>query len=108
MRQNDIEYIKNNIRREDLSIVQQELYDCLGIELYTELVCSFGGSNITVPTLETLRKAIAKRKIREDRSLYESGEIRIPQLAKLHNVCESTVYNILKEDKNKNVDGKMD
>lgn len=96
---NDTEYIKNNLRRGDLSDTQQELYDCLGIEFYIKLCDSFGGANITVATMETLRKSIAKRKIREDRSLYESGGVKIQQLAKMHNVCKSTVYNILREER---------
>lgn len=96
MVQTDIEYIKNNLRKEDLSVMQQELCDCLGIEHYIELCDSFGGASITIATIETLRKAIVKRKIWEDRILYESGAVKIQQLAKMHNVCESTVYNILR------------
>lgn len=99
MVQNDIEYIKNNLQKEDLSVMQQELYDCLGMEYYMKLCNSFSGATITVATMETLRKSIAKRKIREDRSLYESGVIGINKLAKIHNVSSTTVYNILKEER---------
>lgn len=99
MVQNDIEYIKNNLQKEDLSVMQQELLDCLGMESYMKLCDSFGGSNITVTTMETLRKSISKRKILEDRILYESGVLSLHQLAKTHNVCSSTAYKILKEER---------
>lgn len=99
MVQNDIEYIKNNLKKEDLSVRQQELCDCLGIDSYIELIHSFGGVTITVATMETLRKSIAIRKIREDRSLYESGAVKLQQLAKMYNVSSATVYNILKEER---------
>lgn len=91
----DLRYVKENLRRDDLSPIQQDLYDVLGIEQYLELCDHFGGSNITLCKLETLRKAIAKRLILEDRELYENGRVRIPQIAKMHNISESTVYNIL-------------
>lgn len=98
MKENEeLRYIKDNLRREDLSPVQQDLYDVIGIEKYLELCDSFGGSAITLCKLETLRKTIAKRLILEDRDLYDSGMVRITQLAKIHSVCESTVYNILRE-----------
>ncbi len=95
----ELRYIKEHLRREDLSPVQQDLYDVLGAEQYLELCDHFGGSNITICKLETLRKTIAKRLILEDRKLYETGKVRIPQIAKMHNVSESTVYNILTEGK---------
>lgn len=100
MKENEeLRYINDNLRREDLSAVQKDLYDVLGVEKYLELCNSLGGSNITICKLETLRKTIAKRQILEDRELYDSGRIRIPHLAKIHNVCESTVYNILTKGK---------
>ncbi len=100
MKENEeLRYINDNLRREDLSPAQQELYDYLGRERYIEFCESFGGISLVVSKLETLRKTIVKRQILEDMDLYESGKIGLKQLAKMHNVSSSTVYNILKEGK---------
>ncbi len=96
----DLRYIKENLRREDLSPVQRDVFDVLGIQKYLELCDSLGGSSFTLCKLETLKKSIARRRILEDRALYDSGTVRIPQLAKIHNVCETTVYNTLREGRN--------
>lgn len=93
----DLRYIKDNLRREDLTPAQKEVYDILGVQKFLELCDYFGGGNITLCKLETLRKAIVKRDILKNRELYDSGRVRLNQIAKMHNVCISTVYKILKE-----------
>lgn len=105
----DLRYIKEHLRREDLTPAQREVYDILGIQKYLELCDYFGGGNINLCKLDTLRKKIVKRCILEDKALYNSGSVRINQIANMHNVCRSTVYNILKEGKKQiDVDGQMD
>ncbi len=95
-----IKYIKNNLCRDDLSSNQQELFDFLGAERYIEFCEEFGGTcSISVCKIDTIRKAIEKRKLIEDLDLYRSGCISIKQLAKMHQVSESTVYHILSEEK---------
>ena len=92
-----LEYVRNNLHRDDISPLQQDLYDFLGAERYIEFCDQFGGMNaFYVNKMETLRTAIAKRKILEDKDLYESKCISTKQLAMMHDVSISTVYNILK------------
>lgn len=44
----DLRYIKEHLRREDLTPAQREVYDILGIQKYLELCDYFGGGNITL------------------------------------------------------------
>lgn len=92
-----IKYIRNNLRRDDLSAGQQELFNLMGAERYIEFCEHFGGtSSLPVYKIDTLKRAIEKRKLQEDLDLYKSGHMSIKQLAKIHQVSESTVYNILR------------
>ena len=95
----DIEYIQDNLQKEDLSEWQQVLYDFLGAEKYVELCRQFGGiSTFSVNTIKTLEMTIKKRKIRADLDLYRSGDMSIKEIAIIHNVSQSTVYNMLAEE----------
>lgn len=95
-----IQYIKNNLHRGDLSANQQDLFDFMGAERYVEFCEYFGGtSSLPVYKVETLKKAIEKRKLLEDLVLYRSGCVSIKQLAKMHQISESTVYHILSGSK---------
>lgn len=94
-----IKYIRNNLRRDDLSTVQQDLYDFMGAEKYIEFCDYFGGSHVFVYMIDTLKKAIEKRKLKEDLDLYKSGFANVKQLAKMHQVSDGTVYKLLSEGK---------
>ena len=96
-----MEYIKNNLIRTDLSPNQQDLYDFMGAEQYIQFCEYFGGTcSLPVYKIDTLKKAIEKRKLEEDLDLYRSGYASIKQLAKMHQVSESTVYKLLSEGRN--------
>ena len=95
-----VKYIKNNLCRDDLSANQQDLFDFMGAERYIEFCEYFGGTcSLPVYKIDTLKRAIEKRKLKDDLNLYRSGCVSIKQLAKMHQVSESTVYNILSEGK---------
>lgn len=99
-RDETMQYIKNNLRRDDLSANQQDLFDFLGTERYIEFCEYFGGtSSLPVYKIDTLKKAIEKRKLMEDLDIYRSGIVSIKQLAKMHQISESTVYHILSRSK---------
>ena len=96
-----IKYIKKNLHRGDLSPNQQDLYDFMGAEQYIKFCEYFGGTcSLPVYKIDTLKKAIEKRKLKEDLDLYRSGHASIKQLAKMHQVSEGTVYKLLSEGRN--------
>lgn len=100
MKENEeLRYINDNLRREDLSPAQQELYDYLGRERYIDFCSYFGGTNLSVYKLDTLKRRIGKRRLKEDLSLYRSGCVSLSQLARMYQITERTVYLILAEGK---------
>lgn len=89
-------FIKENIKKEDLSPEQQRLLDFLGIEKYLEMSERIGGSSFCVAKLDTLYCLCAKRKILENRDVYKNM-FNQNQLASMYGISKSTIYNILKE-----------
>lgn len=88
-------FIKENLKREDLSLEQQGLLDFFGMEKYLEMSEKIGGSAFSVIKLDTLYCICAKRKILDNIDLYKSM-FTTKQLASMYGISQSTVYNILK------------
>lgn len=93
---NELEYIKNNLKQEDLKPTQQALLEMLGIEKYLEVCAALGGSTVYITKLESLIQLIAKRKVLEKKMLFNSKKISRSELAAMYGISESTIYNILK------------
>lgn len=87
--------VKKNLLRSDLTPTQQRLFDFLGMDKYVDFCEILGGLNISVTRLNTLKIAIARRKINENMDLYASGTIRVKQIAQMHDISERTAYYIL-------------
>ncbi len=90
----DKEYLLENLTIDDLGESQKLLFNIIGKERFVEMCLAFAGSSICI-----LNTAIAKRKIRESRGMYESGAVTMKQLAMRYKVSFSIVYGVLREKK---------
>ncbi len=93
---NKKDFIRENLREEDLSQEQQTLLEFLGMEKYLEMCERFGGASFSTVKLETLCCLSAKRKILENREVYRNMKLTNKQLAAMYGISLSTVYNIFK------------
>lgn len=93
---NSKEYIKKELRKEDLELRHQEIVEIIGLDNYIELCWSLCGAEIYLPSERWFLQQIAKRKIYENRALVKSKTVTVKQLAKTYGVCESSVYQYLK------------
>lgn len=97
--QNSREYIKKEIKMEDLELRHQEIAAIIGLDKYLELCWAFAGAGIYLPSEKWFVSQIAKRKIIENKPLVESKALTINQLAKMYGVSQSAAYNYLRGDK---------
>ena len=95
----DKEYLLENLTIDDLEESQKLLFNIIGKERFVEMCLAFAGNSICIPKENTLNTAIAKRKIREGRGMFESGAVTMKQLAMRYKVSLSIVYSVLREKK---------
>ncbi len=84
-------FIKENLRSEDLSLEQQNLLSFLGMEKYLEMCEKFGGSTFTINRIETIYCLSVRNKVLENKGIYTTN-----QMAVMYGISKSTVYKILK------------
>ncbi len=94
----DKEYLLENLTIDDLKEKHKLLFELLGKEEFIEICITFGGTNIAIPQERTLYTNIAKRKIKENKELVQSGVITVQQLAMTYKVNQSFVYKFLKDE----------
>lgn len=81
------------ISPENLEENHREIADIIGIDNLIALSKYFGGSHIYIPKLEKLMRLQKQKAITEE---YNGHNIK--SLAIKYNLCESTIYNIIKKE----------
>ena len=86
------EQLLRELKMEDLEAQHQEIAEVIGIENMVKLSRYFAGNPIYAPKIENLVKNKKYNLIRQE---YDGTNIK--KLATKYDVCESTVYNILRD-----------
>lgn len=94
---NSKEYVKKELKMEDLEPQHQEIANIIGLDKYIELCWTMCGAGIYLPSERWLFQQIAKRKIYESRALVKSKSVTVKQLAKIYGISESAAYKYIKE-----------
>lgn len=106
------EQLLRDLKMEDLEPQHQEIAEVIGIENLVKLSRYFAGNPIYAPKIENLIKNKKYSLIRQE---YDGTNIK--KLATRYDVCESTVYNLLrdmllkgasKREAKANIPGQMD
>ncbi|MCX4270809.1 MAG: hypothetical protein OSJ71_00955 [Acetatifactor sp.] len=106
------EQLLRDLKMEDLEAQHREIAEVIGIENLVKLSRYFAGNPVYAPKIENLVK---NRKYSLIRQEYDGTNIKM--LATKYDVCESTVYNILrdmllkgacKREAKANIPGQMD
>lgn len=86
------EQLLRDLKMEDLEAQHREIAEVIGIENLVKLSRYFAGNPVYAPKIENLVK---NRKYSLIRQEYDGTNIKM--LATKYDVCESTVYNILRD-----------
>ncbi|MGN0601145.1 MAG: Mor transcription activator family protein [Oscillospiraceae bacterium] len=91
---------------EDLSVDQQELCDCIGMDAYEKIVTRYSGQSLYIPKLESVLRSSRDEKIRADFNGYNYKFLAIK-----YNLSERTIRmitsDILQEKKNAPLEGQI-
>ena len=86
------EQLLRELKMEDLETQHREIAEVIGIENLVKLSRYFAGNPVYAPKIENLVKNKKYSLIRQE---YDGTNIKM--LATKYDVCESTVYNILRD-----------
>ncbi len=86
------EQLLRDLKMEDLEPQHQEIAEVIGIENLVKLSRYFAGNPVYAPKIENLVKNKKYSLIRQE---YDGTNIK--KLATRYDVCESTVYNLLRD-----------
>ena len=86
------EQLLRELKMEDLETQHREIAEVIGIENLVKLRRYFAGNPVYAPKIENLVKNKKYSLIRQE---YDGTNIKM--LATKYDVCESTVYNILRD-----------
>ncbi len=91
------DYIRDNLKKEDLSAEQRTLLDLLGIDIYLDMCEKYGGMTLYVAQLENLGRQLAIKDLLENKDLYKQLHMTKKQLAAMYGLSLATIFKIMKE-----------
>ena len=84
------DYIRDNLKKEDLSAEQRTLLNLLGIDIYLDMCEKYGGMTLYVAQLDNLG-------LLENKDLYKQMHMTKKQLAAMYGLSLATIFKIMKE-----------
>lgn len=90
----DMEIVLKSLNMEELSEKHRDVAEIIGLQNYILLCKNLGGSQLYIPTVESLTLNNIRKRIVKEKDILTYKE-----LAKKYPISESTAYRIIKESR---------
>ena len=95
------EDLLSELKYSDLSEQQQAIINCIGFEAYENLINTFGGQKMYIPTFASVQK---KERDRQIKKAYNQRNITRAELGRYYGLTSCSVRRITKDSSHKDKD----